>query len=193
MQLSELEFICEWCGRPFARRHLRGRCPLYCTRTCRQRAYEERRRGAIALGLPKAIVMERLHPTPKHYQAGMGGQYMDVAHAVRPDGCADKIGFRPTLCGTSVNPVNRPFYAHVTGRGKKNCGTCARVAQRFPLEHRIDPVSDIGTATALIGMLRATRHAPEPVLREHVDQMLSCFGAPAGAAFIARARSARPR
>ena len=193
MQVTELEFICEWCGRTFVRRSLRGRRPLYCNHVCRQRAYEERRRGAFVLGMPKATIVERLNPDPKHYQAGIGGEYQNVAHAMRPDGYADNTGFRPTLCGARVNPINRAFYAHAAMSGNKNCATCARVAKRFPLQRRIDPVSDIGTATAMIGMLRATRHAPEPALREQVDQVLSCFGAPAGAAFTPRAHSARPR
>jgi hypothetical protein len=67
--------VCEWCGIDFIRPHLRGRRPLFCKRTCRQRAYEERRRGALALGLPKATYCELLHPEPKLYQAGMGGEY----------------------------------------------------------------------------------------------------------------------
>jgi hypothetical protein len=165
---------------------MRGRRPLYCRRTCRQRAYEERRRGAFALGLPRPAVFERLHPDPKLYQAGKGGEYLHVAHALRPDGCADRIGFRPTLCGTRVSPTNRPFYPRAA-LGNQNCHTCVRVAEQFPLERRIDPLSDIGTATALIGMLRATRSAPEPQLREQVDELLSLFGAPAGAAFTASA------
>jgi hypothetical protein len=193
MQLTEYEFVCEWCGLTFVRGHERGRRPLYCNHVCRQRAYEERRRGAFALGLPKATVVERLRPDPKHYQAGMGGQYLNVAHAMRPDGCADRVGFRPTLCGTRVNPINRAFYAHAALSGNTNCDTCTRVATQFPLERRIDPLSDIGTATALIGMLRAARYAPEPALRGQVDQLLSVFGAPAGAAFIATERPGRPR
>jgi hypothetical protein len=65
--------------------------------------------------------------------------------------------------------------------GRRTCVTCTDVANRFPLERRIEPLIDIGTATAFLGMLRAARDAPEPVLREQVDQMLRAFGAPAGA------------
>jgi hypothetical protein len=186
MQVTELDFICEWCGRGFIRPHLRGRRPLYCARACRQRAFEERRRGAFVVGLPHPTLLERLHPEPKNYQAGMGGEYMHVAHALRPDGCADRIGWRPSLCGVRVSPANRPFYAHAAMSGNTNCITCTRVAERFPLERRIDPLSDIGTATALIGTLRATRRAPDAVLRHQVDQLLGMWGAPAGAALIRR-------
>ena len=187
MQITEFGFRCEWCDSDFIRPHERGRRPLYCKRTCRQRAFEERRRGAFALGLPKAAVFERLHPDPKHYQAGTGGAYKEVVHALRPDGCADNIGFRPALCWSRVKPSNRDFYIGFPLSCRRNCATCTRVAGQFPHERRINPLSDIGTATALIGMLRAARRAPEPVLREQVDQMLSVFGAPAGAAFTSSA------
>ena len=117
----------------------------------------------------------------------MGGEYQHIAHALRPDGYADTIGFRPTLCGTRVKPTNRPFYPDISLSGTTNCATCTRVANQFPLHRRIDPLSDIGTATALIGTLRATRHSPEGALREQIEEVLSAFGAPAGAAFITNA------
>jgi hypothetical protein len=42
---------CRWCGRPIARpRAATGRPATYCRRSCRQRAYEARRRAA-ELGL----------------------------------------------------------------------------------------------------------------------------------------------
>ena len=47
---------CARCGIVFPRPHLRGRRPIYCNRTCRQRAYE-------------ALVAYALAPflTPNHY------------------------------------------------------------------------------------------------------------------------------
>ena len=188
MQLSEHELVCEWCGEGFVRRHERGRRPIYCDHTCRQRAYENRRRGANVIGLPKATTVERLHPDPKHYQSGAGGEYLNVLHAIRPDGCADYIGFRPTLCGTRVKPSPWPFYEQADAGG--HCETCTRVARLFPPERNIDPVGDVGTATALIRMLASARGASESVLRAQVDEMLAAFGAPAGAS---RASRASPR
>ncbi|MBK6670164.1 MAG: hypothetical protein IPG46_11045 [Actinobacteria bacterium] len=41
--------MCRWCGRPVASAPI-GRPRAYCRRSCRQRAYESRRRG-IELGL----------------------------------------------------------------------------------------------------------------------------------------------
>jgi hypothetical protein len=173
MQLSEFDFVCEWCGKPFIRPHMRGRRPLYCTRTCRQRAYEDRRRGACRLGLPKPTVPQWLHPEPTRYQAGIGGPYLNVTHAMRPDGPADCTGFRPTLCGAVVKPSPRSFYENDT---RRNCETCTRVAQRFKLPRRIEPISDIGTATSLFGRLRAARFAPDDELRREVDQVVATFG-----------------
>ena len=187
MQLSDHQFVCEWCGHGFARRHERGRRPLYCDHTCRQRAYEHRRRGASVVGLPKASTVEPLRPDPKHYQSGVGGEYLNVAHGLRPDGCADYIGFRPTLCGTRVKPSPWPFYEQSDDR--RHCETCTKIARRFPPERKIDPLADVGTAIGLIGMLRAVRGASEEVLRKQVDEMLAAFGAPAGASRASR----RPR
>ena len=186
MQLTEFDFACEWCSHVFVRRHNRGRRPLYCSRPCRQRAYEDRRRGAYVLGLPKPTVVERLHERPAHYQVGTGGTYGTVAHALRPDGAADRIGFRPALCGARVKPTPRFFHAGRPISGNRNCDTCTNIALRYPAARNIEPLSDIGTAIALIAMLRATRHAPEKQLREHVDLMLAAFGAPGGASLLPR-------
>jgi hypothetical protein len=180
MEIGYDDFACEWCAKGFVRRYQRGRRPLYCGRTCRQRAYEERRRGAWALGLPKPTMTRRLRTHPKHYQSGTGGRMGTVVHALRPDGAADFIGFRPTMCGTRVKPSPHPFYEHANRR--RHCETCTRVATQFPPERDIDPVADVGTALSLIGTLRATRFAPEAILRAQVDEMLATFGAPAGAA-----------
>ena len=185
MQLSDVKFACEWCGKHFVRRHQRGRCPLYCNHTCRQRAYEARRRGACTLGLPKPTVVERLREHPKCYQAGVGGMYLHLSHALRPDGAADRIGFRPTLCGARVKPTLRPFYVNAPP-SFHNCATCDWIAARFPPVRNIDPAADIGTATSLIGSLWAARHADEPELRSQVDQLLALLGAPAGAAGATR-------
>ena len=153
-----------------------------CTATTRvaSGAYEARRRGACVLGLPKPTLVERLHTEPRRYQAGKGGAYLQISHALRPDGAADRIGFRPTLCGARVKPTLRPFYVNVPP-SYHNCETCDWVAERFPPERNIDPAADVGTATSLIGTLWAARHAPEPELRSQVDQLLALLGAPAGA------------
>ena len=185
MQLSDYEYVCDWCSNQFPRRHNHGRRPVYCDRTCRQRAYENRRRGANAVGLPRPTVADRGESKCKRYQAGVGGGYLDVAHALRPDGAADHIGFRPTMCGTYVKPSIRPFYEGYL----RNCETCEGVVRGFPAERNIDPLAEVGTATALIRLLAAARRASEPVLRAQVDEMLAIFGAPAGASRASR----RPR
>jgi hypothetical protein len=125
------------------------------------------------VGLPKPTVGKWVHPTPARYQSGVGGPYMNIRHALRPDGAADRGGFRPTLCGTSVKPSAVPFYEQDS---RHNCVTCTRVAERFKLTRRIEPLSDIGTTTALLSSLRGARHAPDDELRRQVDQAVASFG-----------------
>jgi hypothetical protein len=172
MQLTE-GFACDWCGREFVRRYDRGRRPLYCTRTCRQRAYESRRRGALSFGLPKPTFILHRRPAKARYQGGVGGFYLHVCHALRPDGAPDHIGFRPSLCGAYVKATPHPFFPERAPSGRQNCETCEAVARRHPPDRLIDPVIDVGSATALIAMLRTMRHAPEPLLRATVDQLLA--------------------
>ena len=99
---------------------------------------------------------------------------------------SDRIGYRPTLCGSRVSPSIVEFHAGQPWSGNRNCATCTNVALRYPADRTIRPLSDIGTAIALIAMLRAARHAPEPQLRECVDLMLATFGAPGGASLLPR-------
>ena len=48
---------CRWCGRPYERTPGAGRPRQYCKRSCRQRDYESRRRGAeLGLGEHELIV-----------------------------------------------------------------------------------------------------------------------------------------
>ena len=50
---------CEWCGRPLPAPARTGRPRTYCRQSCRQFAYESRRRGeALALG-PDDVVVSR--------------------------------------------------------------------------------------------------------------------------------------
>ena len=112
--------------------------------------------------------------------------YGTVAHALRPDGAADRIGYRPALCGVRVNPSAVQFHAGRPSSGYRNCDTCTAVALRHPAARNIHPLSDIGTAISLIAMLRAARHAPEQELRDCVDLMLATFGAPGGASLLPR-------
>jgi hypothetical protein len=187
MQLTDDLFSCEWCGAEFFRRCHLGRRPLYCRRTCRQRAYESRRRGAWFLGLPKPTVADPRSPGRPEYQAGRGGTiHLPLVHALRPDGGADGTGARPSLCGALVQPLLYNFFPPRAPSGSHNCITCAAVATHFPPTHRVRPLSDVGTVTALIAPLRTARLASEDCLRREVDTLLTYFGAPGGSAFQPR-------
>lgn len=49
---------CEWCGKPIVVENMRGRPKRYCSRSCRQRAYEHRNHK-----LGKTIPTEGIHLT----------------------------------------------------------------------------------------------------------------------------------
>jgi hypothetical protein len=54
---SEAPSRCRWCGRPFERRAGAGRPRQFCKRSCRQRDYESRQRGAeLGLGEDELII-----------------------------------------------------------------------------------------------------------------------------------------
>jgi hypothetical protein len=54
---------CGWCGRGFAAASAVGRLPTYCKRSCRQRAFEARRRSAeLGLGESELVITrDELH------------------------------------------------------------------------------------------------------------------------------------
>lgn len=168
-------YACEWCAAHFRRRFGWGRRPLYCTRTCRQRAYEERRRGAFKLGLPAPTFVPsgKLRPT---YERGAALYPNRASHALRPDGPADAAGRRAALCGAMVRAT--PFAFHLTDPA--NCSTCFAVAKRFPPSRHIDSRNDLGTLTAMIGALRGAHRASDAMVRATVGMLLGQAGAPAG-------------
>ncbi len=156
MKLPNGLFGCEHCGCTFERPSRRGRHPHYCSRTCRQRAYEARRRGAHALGLPRAPL-----PRPRHtrsfrpaYETGI--RY-PVRHALRPDGAPDARNFRPTLCGTRARTSPMRFEPWLRGEipGQRSCRTCSSLARRFPPTIAPDAPADLARARHLLGRLRA--------------------------------------
>ena len=159
----EHRFVCEWCDREFPRAHRRGRFPHYCGRTCRQRAYESRRRGAYVLGLPRAPL-----PRPPltrarrvSYETGKNGM---TRHALRPDGAPDENGLRPTLCGTRgwVTTVGFEPWLGVPG-GHRACLTCWAITERYPAAAPLDVSNDLARARHVLRRLRAcVTTNPEP-------------------------------
>lgn len=163
METEPDRFACSWCAHRFARRHLVGRKPVYCGRSCRQRAYEARRRGALVPEHPRPTPVPPLRDAPA-YEAG---RRLRLVHALRPDGFPTRYNARPTLCGAWAHAIRRPF-GHPPERGR-SCRTCERVAGAHPPTRAIDPGRDLAIVTALVGRLR-TR---EPTLPQPVHDLVA--------------------
>jgi hypothetical protein len=156
------QFACLWCSQTFARRHLNGRKPHYCSATCRQRAYEERRRGARFPTHAKPLIPPQSRVRPRHYESGRN---YGVRHALRPAGLPDRHGRRPTLCGAWASHARVPFGAS-TGLAEHLCRTCSAVAHRHPPSRALDPPTDLAVLTHLIRRLEPTA--------EHADLFTYC-------------------
>lgn len=177
MRLANDVFGCEHCGREFERRFRRGRHPHYCSRTCRQRAYEARRRGAYVLGLPQAP-LPRPSVSRTYRPAYETGLRYPLRHALRPDGAPDARNLRPTLCGTRAATSPAPFEpwfgrAHI-GRP---CRICVRLARRFPVATPPSAAADLARARHLVGRLRGaiSSRASDAEVREAATAMLAQF------------------
>lgn len=113
---------CTQCGKEFERFRGPGRRRLYCSRSCRQRAYESRAyHGAQLLPLlPSAAEVGRLR-----YHAGMVS-YGKKEHALVV-GALSAGEFR-ALCGAVVRPLPRGF-----GHSQNAlCKRCDALADKYP-------------------------------------------------------------
>ena len=100
MQLTVDLYVCQWCAHRFHRRHHLGRKPVYCRRTCRQRAYEARRRAALVAGHPRLPPIHRSRAAPA-YEGGRNGP---LIHALRPDGFPARNGYRQGSAAPGPTP-----------------------------------------------------------------------------------------
>jgi len=148
-----LELACDWCGTAFKRCHRIGRIPRYCGRTCRQRCYEHRRRGAQWPNLPApphpAPNVSALGP-PAFYEGAPTMRGKCVRHGIRPYVPPDDRGMRTTLCGTSARVGKTPFMPTEWAA----CKTCAKVATRFPPARRVDSSDDLAHLLAEFERMR---------------------------------------
>ncbi|MDO5077368.1 MAG: hypothetical protein Q4D83_08790 [Corynebacterium sp.] len=71
--MEAIEKRCEWCGKPIDVSRGRGRPRRYCSRSCRQRAYEQRNHRT-----GKNIPAEGIHFTPEQLE-----QFHDRLFALR--------------------------------------------------------------------------------------------------------------
>ncbi|MEZ5234042.1 MAG: hypothetical protein R2749_15235 [Acidimicrobiales bacterium] len=159
MELAPNHYACERCGITFPRRYRTGRRPHYCTRTCRQRAYEARRRGAEhhrlptpELAFPPAADRPDHSPGPHCYEPGRGRRRI---HALQPDGPPDRRNRRPTLCGTTARDLKQQRSFNRGPYSVPTCRTCSDIATRYPLAKPVQPPTELARIKHL---LRNTRH-----------------------------------
>jgi hypothetical protein len=148
MQIELGLYVCQWCAHRFPRRHHLGRKPVYCGRTCRQRAYEARRRAALVAGHPRLPPIHRSRAAPA-YEGGRNGP---LIHALRPDGFPARNGYRQGLCGAWAHAI-RPTFGYVR-QPDRNSRSCSAIAQRYPPVRAVDPARDVAVLTTLVGRLR---------------------------------------
>lgn len=142
---------CGWCTGtlPIVRRP--GRPRIYCTQSCRQRAYE-RRRGLGVLPPPDRIIMTdggplaHLPSRSKNYERGEIRILQGRAHAMRPAGITERGERRLTLCGLLARPVTRPF----DSGGHESCRTCAAVERVRPPARPIRLSPDLAALRSLL-------------------------------------------
>ena len=141
---------CRWCAEFFAVVIQPGRPKLYCTQSCRQRAYE-RRRGLGVLPPMDRLFMVNGGPFPntvnarRGYECGIIG-YGAVGreHALRPAGVSQGNGRRITMCGLLAWSTPRPF-ASISARA---CRTCTKVENLRPSARAIRPSADLAAIRA---------------------------------------------
>jgi hypothetical protein len=145
--------ICPQCGTEFGANQLTGRHRLYCTRNCRQKAYEARR----ALGAQLIPIRPSNRPIPfaketiRAYHAGRAPA-RNVEHAIVL-GLIDGRYFR-TLCGTLALPLPRCFGSQP--HFAPECKTCRKLVKKYP------PVSPLKTYVDALRDEESERRAGAP-------------------------------
>ncbi|MCU1391840.1 MAG: hypothetical protein JWM34_268 [Ilumatobacteraceae bacterium] len=142
---------CGWCCNHFAVVRRPGRPLIYCSHSCRQRAYE-RRRGLGVLPPPDRIIMQpggplaHLRPRSGAYENGRISFGVGKSHAMRPAGIVGADGRRLTLCGLLMRSALRDFPVGQPG----SCRTCERVSDVRPPARPRRPCDDLAAVRALI-------------------------------------------
>ena len=142
---------CGWCTGTLSIVRRPGRPRIYCTQSCRQRAYE-RRRGLGVLPPPDRIIMTdggplaHLPSRSKNYERGEIRILQGRAHAMRPAGITERGERRLTLCGLLARPVTRPF----DSGGHESCRTCAAVERVRPPARPIRLSPDLAALRSLL-------------------------------------------
>jgi hypothetical protein len=99
---------CAWCGRPMPARapSRAGRPPLYCRRSCRQRAYEARNRTGERARTEHELILER---TSKHELADRLDVLARTMGDMEPDDDpAAALGWLREAVEQAVAPQTKP-------------------------------------------------------------------------------------
>ena len=151
---------CSWCAAEIFAELKPGRPRLYCTQTCRQRAYEHRhgfihRRTPTLPPLPSQRHGSRpVAPATGHELAILrfsAGKLHALRPNVRPDGLR-----RETLCGLLARPVP----ARSFGVEDRSCKTCTKAARRKPLDHLVRPANELSYLRSIILEVEEDRLSP---------------------------------
>jgi hypothetical protein len=163
---------CARCGIVFPRRHRTGRRPIYCSHTCRQRAYEARRRAAYHHHLGTPAPPRPTNPFTTFYEAGRRG---GIRHALRPDQPVNLDRRRQTLCGTHVWTLSRHRFGVANPPLGRDCRTCSAIAAAYPLTRPVDPSPDLAEIKhVLLGFKAAFTHRRDgKALRHALEHLYS--------------------
>jgi hypothetical protein len=169
---------CLWCRTVFPLPRRPGRQRIYCSQSCRQRAYE-RRRGLGVFPPPERLITQPGGPLghlPNRFRTYEAGGMPFVTglklHALRPAGYAEPGEKRATLCGLKRRPSGRPF---VDGPPATTCQTCLRIARMRPPARRVFPSSDLAAYRAqldAVGMQLSEYGITNPYIRPDVSARL---------------------
>ncbi|CAB4364661.1 MAG: hypothetical protein F2681_12315 [Actinobacteria bacterium] len=172
------ERSCLWCQKVFALRIGPGRKRIYCSDSCRQRAYE-RRRGLGVFPPPERLITQPGGPLAhlpnrfRRYEAG--GMFINASakvHALRPAGYAEPGEKRATLCGLKRRPIARPF---ADGDPAHYCQTCVKIAWLRPPARRTMPSSDLAAYRAQldsVGIRLSQEGITSPYIRPDISARL---------------------
>ena len=144
---------CAWCSTEFVAAYRPGRPRIYCSDSCRQRAYE-RRSGLGVLPPPDRLIMSDFLPLahlPNRFPGYERGQVWALsgkAHAMRPAGITERGERRLTLCGLLARPVNRSFHRSAADA----CLTCARVERLRPSARAVRTSADLAALRYLLDL-----------------------------------------
>ena len=153
---------CSWCADDFAVVRRPGRPRLYCSHTCRQRAYEHRHgfeHQRTVRPLPAQTAGETWTGTGyERTLTGIGGygKVHALRTSVRPEGRR-----RETLCGLLAPPLNGQ---HFNALHPTACKTCTTVAAANPLRYGIAASNELARLRAMLDEIEQQRIDPAHAL-----------------------------